>query len=114
MITHSAGGMFRIDSSDQSSTHISQLPALFHGEVREGWIIEQPVSLKLDRDDDGTYIISEDVFNIYGQGVSIEAARENFVTALIEYYEILKSYSNCDAASQEALEKFSQLWLPPA
>jgi hypothetical protein len=87
---------------------------MFYGNVAHGWVINQPVPLILERDEDGSFILSEDVFHIYGSGDSIDAAKEDFVVALVEYYEILKSYAHEDEASRAALEKFSQLWLPPA
>lgn len=114
MSPSAAVDFYRISSSDQSSTRISEVPVLFYGKVREDWIIKQPISLKLERDEDDTYIISEEVFNIYGQGRSLNEAREDFTVALVEYYEILKKYAKDDPASREALEKFTQLWLPPA
>ncbi len=107
-------GSYRISPADQSSTHISQMAFLFYGRVREDWIVQQPISLSLERDEDDTYIISEEVFNIYGHGSSFKEAQEDFIVALIEYHEILKKYANSDSASREALEKFARFWLPPA
>jgi hypothetical protein len=108
------GEMYRISLSDQGSTGVFPFPILFSGKVRNDWVINQPVPLVLERDEDDSYILSEDVFHIYGQGSSIDEAREDFIVALVEYYEILKKYADEDDASRELLEKFTQAWLPPA
>ena len=105
---------YRISSSNQSSTRMSEVNVLFYGKVREDWILKQPISLKLERDADDSYVISEDDFGIYGHGATVEEAREDFIVALVEYFEILKKHANVDSASRQVLEKFSQLWLPPA
>lgn len=104
---------YRISSFDQSSTRLSEISVLFYGRVRKDWIVKHPVSLKLERDADDSYVISEDDFGIYGHGATVEEAREDFIVALVEYFEILKKHASADSASHQVLEKFSQLWLPP-
>ena len=112
LFASSVESVCHISPWDQGSTEVSQTSFLFSGEIKEGWVIRQPISLQLERDEDSAYIISEETFNIYGQGPSIGDAQEDFIVALVEYYEILKQYAEADSASREALERFSRLWLP--
>lgn len=111
---HDASHFYRISSLNQSSTRMSEVTVLFYGTVREDWVLQQPISLKLERDADDSYVISEDDFGIYGHGATVAEAREDFIVALVEYFEILKQHANADSASRQVFEKFSQLWLPPA
>lgn len=105
---------YQINLWDQSSTEIHRAPVLIVGQISGNWVIQQPVALALERDEDGSYLVVEDAFDIYGHGATIEEAREDFISALIEYHAILKQYADQDQASKEVLEKFTTAWLAPA
>ena len=111
---HRTGSVYRISISNQTLTGIREYPCLLTGEITPEWQLKQPVSLRIERDEDGSFIMSEEVFNIYGHGSTPEEAKEDFIIALVEYYEILKKYASDDEASKATLDKFKQLWLPPA
>lgn len=111
---HHTGTVYKISIFDQALTRIRRSSCLLIGEITSEWQLKQPVSLRIERDEDGSFIMSEEVFNIYGHGSTPEEAKEDFIIALVEYYEILKKYASDDEASKATLEKFKQLWLPPA
>lgn len=111
---HHTGTVYRISIVGQDLSRIRAFPCLLTGEITPEWHLKQPVSLKIERDEDGSFIMSEEVFNIYGHGATPENAKEDFIIALVEYYEILKKYASVDDASKAMLDKFKRLWLPPA
>jgi hypothetical protein len=59
------------------------------GNITSKWQIIQPLLLTEERDDDGSYLISDDLFEVYGDGSTVPDAIEDYITSLIDYYEIL-------------------------
>jgi predicted RNase H-like HicB family nuclease len=58
--------------------------------VMPGWNFKQPLRVVVELDDDGTYIVSDDVFAQYGQGETSEEAISDYVSSLAEYLELLE------------------------
>jgi hypothetical protein len=58
------------------------------GKIAPGWKIVKPIALDIERDE-GFFIISNDIFLVYGYGDSLEAARADYIQSLLEYYDIL-------------------------
>ncbi|MBI1742157.1 hypothetical protein HYR54_03715 [Candidatus Acetothermia bacterium] len=76
------------------------------GEISEGWKLVQPLLIRYEKDEDGCYIFSDDIFLVYGQGNTTQEAKEDYIISLIEYYEIIAKkapYSN--TATQQLLGK---------
>jgi hypothetical protein len=52
------------------------------------------------------YIVSDNVFLVYGQGETIHIAMADYATSLLEYYEILQKHGKAnDANAKESLAK---------
>lgn len=73
-----------------------QLPILFPesqvvllGHIAPGWVITKPLPVTIEQDDDGSYIVSDDIFAVYGDARTPGEALEDYIVALIEYYELL-------------------------
>jgi len=43
--------------------------------------------INIEMDDDGSYIVSDDIFGVYGNGKSVSESKRDYVSSLIEYYE---------------------------
>jgi hypothetical protein len=69
----------------------------------------QPLVLRFEQAD-GKVIASDDVFYMFGEGVTYQAAVWDYLSTLTEYYELLESYD--DAASLE-LFSYLQTYLLP-
>lgn len=54
------------------------------------WTIREPLPVNFIRDEDGTSIISDEVFPVYGTGDTIAEAMADYVTSLVELYEIVE------------------------
>lgn len=72
-----------------TSTVLPQGQFFLSGNIHSGWQIIQPILLTEERDDDGHYLISDDLFGVYGDGSTAPEALEDYVVSLIDYYEIL-------------------------
>ena len=58
------------------------------GRIAERWELVQPLPVSLEKDGD-LYIMSDDLFLVYGDGNTETTAQEDCVTSLIEYYQLL-------------------------
>jgi hypothetical protein len=76
--------------TDRSSllSPIWQTPVLV-GSIAPGWTVIQPIPLTLHRESDGYCVISDDLFTVYGDARTPGEALEDYIVALIEYYELL-------------------------
>ena len=76
------------------------------GSIRSGWRLVVSLFIEIERDDDGTFIVSDDEFAVHGDGETREQAIRDYVDSLIEYYELLRSHSQENA---QTLELFNRL-----
>lgn len=81
------------------------------GQISNDLVITQPFQINIERDDDGTYIVSDDLFLVYGNSDNQSDAVSDYVVSLIEFYEILKknAITNVFDKSQfSMMEKYIQ------
>ncbi|MGH7826373.1 MAG: hypothetical protein ACREQ7_14505 [Candidatus Binatia bacterium] len=96
------------DSATVSEQRVERVAIILHGEIAEGCILHQPIIAYIERDDDGRYILSEDLFAIYGQGRTINEAWKDYGSAFCEYYHIMKKHAAADEPSREAFDRLSR------
>jgi hypothetical protein len=80
------GGGVLADVSEQSSS----LSKYLVGRIAEGWELVQPLPVRSEWDGD-LHIVSDSLFSVYGDGDTEGTAQEDYVTSLIEYYQLLGS-----------------------
>lgn len=61
------------------------------GQISLSWRLAQPLLITIERGDD-SYIVSDDVFSMYGIGDDAFAAMLDYVSVLTEYYNLLSSH----------------------
>jgi hypothetical protein len=61
------------------------------GRIAPGWKVVRPLLVTLERSDD-SFIASDDVFAMHGLGSDLAEAVQDYVTVLVEYYELLSSH----------------------
>lgn len=54
-----------------------------------GWELITPLPVTIEQDEDGSYIASDRVFNIYGNDWTLKGAIDDYIESLVEYYELL-------------------------
>lgn len=67
----------------------SALSGYLLGRIAEGWELVQQLPVSLERDGN-LYIMSDTLFSVYGDGDTETCAQEDYVTSLIEYYQLLE------------------------
>lgn len=81
------------------------------GQISNDLFITQPFQINFERDDDGTHVVSDDLFLVYGSGDNQNSALQDYVSSLIEFYEILKKSAPAnkfDKGQLTILEKYIQ------
>lgn len=55
------------------------------------WEFIEPLTLTIERDDDQSFIVSDDIFNMYGVGNNIAESVNDYFKVLTEYYRHLSA-----------------------
>jgi len=66
----------------------------------------QPISLVLESDDDGGFVVSDPIFAVYGEGQVPVAALRDYRSSLEDYFYLLKDHSE---NTPEDAQQFSRL-----
>jgi len=90
------------DLSEASSAPSSFL----RGRIAEGWELVQPLPVSSERDRN-LYIMSDALFSVYGDGDTEASAREDYVTSLIEYYQLIEGRAH-DVFTQALFQKLQR------
>lgn len=85
------------------SYKIASLPMSFplQGTIAPGWEVVKSLLVTLEKDEDNSYIVSEDKFAIYGVGDTPAEATQDYIVSLIEYYQLLASRAESNQATKE-------------
>jgi len=75
---------------------VADLPQqyLLLGQIAPQWVVLRPLPITLERDTDGAYIVSDTLFCVYGWGRTLAEAHQDYVTSLIEYYQIMQGHED--------------------
>lgn len=88
-------------------TYPSEIPIFGH--VHPGYHFTRPVSLAIERDEDGSYVISDDIFGVYGHAFTLIDAARDYISAFVEYYELLSTHQDAPTiALFQELRKYFQ------
>lgn len=91
-----------------TSSPLSQL--ILFRRIAPGWELVQRLVLELTQEEDGSYLLSDNEFYLYGQGETLAAAQDDYVAALLEYYALLADKP--DPPTQAVFRRL-QLFLRP-
>jgi len=76
--------------------------AFLYGDLSSiNYHVVQPLSINIEQEDDGTYVVSDDVFMVYGSGDDRVQAINDYAVSLSELYEILER----EAASNDLVKR---------
>ncbi len=82
------------------------------GSIAVGWTVYQPLRLMIEQEDDGWVVVSDDVFAVYGDGATLNAARQSYIVSLIDYYEMLAEHAHEDRFNADQLERLRSCLRP--
>jgi hypothetical protein len=91
-----------------ATAYIPDEPLLvLYGELMDGWASIQPIPLHAESDIDG-YIVSDDLFAVYGTGPTLSIATNDYIHSLIEYYELVSERISDDQANNRLIAYLSK------
>lgn len=67
------------------------LQAYLFGEISKELIVVQWLLLNIEQDEDQSYVVSDEIFLVYGSGNNQSDAIKDYIASLIEFYNILKA-----------------------
>jgi hypothetical protein len=74
---------------------------LLFGPLVSGLQLSRPLLVTSEQDEDGLYIVADDVFGVYGDGESEQEALEDYKVSLVDFYELASQ--DDDTAHSRAL-----------
>lgn len=80
------------------------------GCILPGWKMIRPLLVTIEQDEDQSYLVSDDEFLIYGCGNTQVLAQQDYITSLIEYYQLLEQQHDMET---QALFRYLQSYLSP-
>ncbi len=72
---------------------------ILFGEIIAGWRIVQPLTITIEQSD-GLYIVSDEIFDVYGDGDTEYEAVKDYKISLLDYYQLAESGAHKDEQNQ--------------
>jgi hypothetical protein len=60
------------------------------GRIHPNLFLVQPLQINIEIDEDETYVVSDDLFLVYGSGKNQSEAVKDYVQSLVEFYQIIE------------------------
>ena len=96
-------GVYCLPETKLSDFHVLE------GQIGNGWTVNLPLSVQIEREDDGTYIASDEKFNVYGEGRSRAEAIADYAKCLIEFAELVESRAENHPPTAQLLNRLQQV-----
>lgn len=80
---------------------ISQV--FLYGNILSGWAIVQPLTLNVEKEEDGTQVVSDDIFLVYGNGDTQGEAIRDYVSSLVEYFQLVEEGARTELFDKKQL-----------
>ena len=65
------------------------VPVSVSGKIGDSWALDVPLTLFVERELDGWYVISDEQFHMYGDGATFREALEDYLSTLIDQHRFL-------------------------
>jgi hypothetical protein len=83
------------------------------GKIRDEWEMTKPLLVTLEQDEDGYYVLSDELFLMYGEGPTEIKAKEDYLETMVDYYQIIQEKAHeGDEPSQAILQKIQEYLRP--
>lgn len=83
------GQVVSLNQRPASSVDDYSTECYLFGPIAQDWILVQPLELTIEQEEDESYLVSEDIFLLYGTGNTLAEALFDYSNALIEYHQLL-------------------------
>ena len=64
------------------------------GDVLEKFTLLQPLVINFEQGDEGRIIASDEIFYMYGKGLTLQEAVRDYLSSLSEYYSLIESHND--------------------
>lgn len=69
---------------------VSSIQAYLMGEISDDLVVSQPLEITIEQDEDNTFVVSDDLFLVYGDGGNLAEAIRDYVESLIKYFQLIE------------------------
>ena len=81
-------------------------PFCLEGLIAPHWELVRPLEVRLEADEEGSFVVSDDLFLVYGEGATRLDAIKDYMESLIDYYQLMEVRAvKADAPTQAAFRK---------
>lgn len=105
----------KIDTKSTTNSSPIQLPRkewiLFKENISVEWQIAQPLIVSIEHSN-GLFIVSDNLFGVYGDGDNEYEALEDYKISLIDYYQLIKTRAQENKQTQELFNHL-KLYISP-
>ncbi len=84
------------------------------GRIEDGWTLVRPIMLLVEREDDGWYVVSDDMVGVYGDAESLRQAVDQYASGLIDQYQFFLRESRNNPLAIPQLERMRKYLQPAA
>jgi len=81
------------------------------GNISDDLVVSQFLPLTIEQEDDGSYIVSDDIFLVYGDGNTKSDAMKDYQVSLVKYFQIIEKSAETnkfDKALFDQLQSYIQ------
>jgi hypothetical protein len=89
-----------LDYSIEATAQVTANLVLLSRRLNAEWDLVATLFLSVTEDENGVYVVSDDRLPVYGDGNTVQLALKDYVTSLIEYYEIVEQAAKSSPHSQ--------------
>ena len=82
------------------------------GRIAPGWIVSEPLMVTVEETPNGEFVASDDLIFVYGVGNSHAEAFSDYLTSLVEYYELVALRADDDRPARELLHSVQRYIRP--
>lgn len=104
--SHSVDFVRFLKVESQREPTLSGTIILNPGPLNSEWDLIKGIELSFDLDENDSYIVSDDIFDVYGDGATLEEAYDTYLEALVEFNSIVSEFS--DAPNMKLVRKLGQ------
>lgn len=78
---------------------------LLYGAVHPEVRIAIPLPVSIDVEADGTFIVADEVFAVYGEGISEHDALKDYVVSLVDFFDLVMSEAEQNPAADSLAQR---------
>lgn len=73
------------------------------GRIHPDLFIVEPLQINIEQEEDETYVVSDDLFLIYGSGKDQADAMKDYVLSLVEFYQLVEKNASSNPFDKKLL-----------